>query len=88
MADQKFVKQTSEQFRSVILGKLVISLKAKVTELDTLTVSELSDITYAEAVGLESGLVVAVSISTNVITITESSLVDKDIYVLVAGDKA
>lgn len=78
--------QAYEQYKTITLGKLCLTIKATVSLDDTITVSELSDIDVVKAVVLSTGAECAISAVDNVITIDEDPLSDKEVILLVIGD--
>ena len=84
MADKSYIVKSSGQGQLVTALKRFLIVEATVSQNDTLTISEFTAVDNAKAMSLDDGADAAVSVDTNVITVTEV-VTDEKIIVLVVG---
>lgn len=88
-----YTKHASERYSAITLGKLVLTIKANVSDTDEITVAEFDntvDFNFAKAVVLETGVecgLVALTGRNNVLKIDEV-ISSKEVIILIAGDVA
>ena len=85
MVDVSYFMKKQGQGQTVTNLKKWVVLEATVDTDDTITVDELVAVNNAYAYALDDGAVVAVSVATNVVTVTEAALTDEKIIVLAIG---
>jgi len=85
MAEVSYIQTSKGRGESVTLLLKYVLIKATVSEGDTITVDELSNITSVTALALDDGAAIAMTALNNIITVTETPAVSEQVMILVVG---